>query len=197
MELLLEKESDLTMSWHPGCIHMGGNSYTVGALGSTGPGKSSEQPQWKPPIVSKSLQFTIGFKTIDTDSYNKIVSAINELANTDPVKVNVSGIWNTKNKVKTKDSFVELEKEVIAQNEITRKKFEKLCDKIEAMGCYLDDVSPPKYMTLPEDCFEWETKVNFGGISVCCHSETQFYKFLDSNGLLEKYFPEWYRTGNF
>lgn len=195
MELLLQREADLKMSWHPGCMHIGGKDYAVGEIGRTGPGSPKDAPDWKTPSVPSSVSFTITAN--NQELHDSIVAVLRELEKTDQIKVNAQMAYNTKTKIKTKDQFVELEKIVTEANNKITQRVTELCHELELLGCSTDDLGCAKYTVMPADCFEWETKTNYGNICVYSHSGTQFYQFLNSNGLLEKHFPEWYRNGNF
>ena len=152
MELLLEKKSDLIINSYE-CVHTGENNYHINSMGCTGPpGPVSIQRE---PSGLKAILFSINFKTFNQNNYIRLIDSIKKLAEADQIKVNVSTTWNTKKKIKTKDNFLDLEKVIMTQNEAITNKFVQLCNELEKLGCYTEEISQPDYITLPEKCFEW------------------------------------------
>lgn len=197
MELLLEKEAHLILSWHPGCYHIVGSSYTVGPIGRRGPGITNTETSWVIPGIPSALQFHIKFLQTEQADYDTLANAIQKLAETDQIKVDVSKPYDVKGKIGIKKCFQAIDENIKKQNKIITDKFISLCNELNFLGCNTDVIRPPHLITLPEECFDWIIRKDYGSISVCCHKETEFYKILNSYGLLEKYFPKWYRDGNF
>lgn len=67
---------------------------------------------------------------------------------------------------------------------------------MDNFNCEIRDVYGPEYIPILDEWFEWDEYVDYKTyFHICC--QTKFYKFLKEKGLLEKYFPKWYRNGEF
>ena len=92
MEILLQKEDILKLSWSPGC-HFNGTTYILGAIGRRGPGTTEEdlKKPWFCKGVPSSLQFFIRFNNVgDIDLYNEIKDIIIDIKNTDQIEIKTS-----------------------------------------------------------------------------------------------------------
>ncbi len=210
MDILIEEEEHLILSWYPGCYFSGLNScgcpeYILGDIGRTGCSYStfSSEPKveqgWTPKI-SSALQFTIKVKRIDgIELYDKVLSVIEKLQKTDQIKVDVTRPYVTRTKLEPKEEYKQLVEEMTESNAEIVTKYQSLVEKLEVLGCDCDDIGAPTLKSIPDEYYDWKihTDATRGSINVCCHSGTEFYKFLNENNLLEKYMPEWYRKGDF
>jgi len=198
MELLLENEDKLQLSWHPGCYYYNGK-YTLGDIGRRGPGVTDEdlKKPWVCQGVPSSISFNIRFKNKDDiDLFNKLLSIIKKLEGID---VKFYDNCLKKEKIKIKDEFREKVDEIEERNKNVREKYLILIKQLEDLGCYLDSISGPKYEQISNDWYEWQESYDatMVSINVLCHDNTHFYLFLKEHGILDKYFPEWYKLGNF
>src|SRR5438105_3856937 len=66
MEWLLSHLEDVEISWSPGCSHLGGNNYAIGAIGRTGP--KEEKIWWTKPSIPKALVVYVKFKCQEESS---------------------------------------------------------------------------------------------------------------------------------
>jgi hypothetical protein len=209
MDILLNSEFELGFSWHPGCIFEGISSstgkpkYMRGCVGRIGPGMSTEDIKkqvWEKPNVPSSLVFTINFKNqTDGDLYRKISGVLKEMENTDQIEVTCSAPRKVRDKIGVKDEYKEKSEEANNKNKEINEKLMSLVGQLEELGCTCDDLGSPKYEKILDEWFDWNEYENakLASINICCHNETQFYGFMQENGIFEKYFPEWYAKGNF
>lgn len=192
MELLLENEDKLQLSWHPGCSYHNGR-YDVGAVGRIGP--SDPYEPWVCPAIPSSLSFNIRFKNKeDIDLFNQL-SLIKE----DGIEVKIYNHSFKKEKIKIKDEFIKKANEITIKNEAIRDKCDQLIEQLEELGCNCYDIYPTTLEQIPLDWYEWQESYDatLASITVLCHDKTHFYLFLKEHGILDKYFPEWYRLGKF
>ena len=228
MEIFIERENELNLSWHPGCMFMGmktssscysigeigstgcvGNTecnskpeYIVGAIGSKGP-SCSEQPKEITPItkVPSSIKMSISFKNKnDSTLYETILNIVRDLQKSgDQIEINHTQPRLRRDKVKIKDKFHDEYEKMEERNSSIRQKFIALCTQLEELGCFVDDLGQPKYERVPENWYEINEYTDYSccSIGVCCHDDTIFYKYLKEKGLLDKYFPEWYKNRQF
>jgi hypothetical protein len=197
MELLVERGDDLNLSWHPGCCYLGNKQYAVGPIGPTGPaGSHCEMQRPTEPTIPKCVNFNISFKNCTTELFNQIQSMLDKCVETDDIQVIPSKPRGVRTKVKTKPDYELLVYNLEKKNKTTLATFRNLMDQLEALGCDIDDayIAPP-LEHIPDEYYEWEdqTDYTYCSFSVRCHSNTTFYKFLMSSGLMEKSFPEWYK----
>jgi len=198
MEILLENEDRLNLSWDPGC-YFDGSKYTAGAIGRRGANTTDEDLK-KPWICSNlpsALHFHIRFKNIeDIDLFKKIKDIIN---NTVDGRVDIRVVYPKlqKNKFSLKDEYKEQVNIILEENEKMKQKYLDLIKQLNELGCECNDC--PSYKIIPNEwynCEEYEDATK-AGIDILCHDKTQIYIFLKENGILDKYFPEWYKLGNF
>lgn len=191
MELLLENEDKLQLSWHPGCCYHNGR-YDVGDVGRRGPSDPCEP--WVCPAIPSSLSFNIRFKNKeDIDLLNQL-SLIKE----DGIEVKIYNNCLKRERIKIKNDFKEKVDEITIRNEAVREKCDQLIGQLEELGCDCSDIYP-KLELIPLDWYEWQesTDATLASITVLCHDKTLFYQFLKEHGILDKYFPEWYKLGKF
>jgi hypothetical protein len=194
MEILINREPDLELSWHPNCIFQG-TDYVISPIKSKSLMVNDEEHD---PTIPKTLQFHIGFKNKeDVNLYKDILEIINDIAKYDQIKVIKNEPKVTKEKVCLKKECKKQFTKTNKNNKKTKAKYDKLVNKMRDLGCRQFDF--PDYGDISNQWFEWKEYIDTtsASISVCCHSETHFYKFLQRNNMLEKYFPEWYKPGNF
>lgn len=230
MEIFVERENDLNLSWHPGCIFMGMKTYNsnaipeymigeigstgccnpngmpdyvVGPIGSKGAGSNIQKPEQILPItnVPSSIKLHIGFKNQNDDNlYKSILDIVEKLQNSgDQIKINKTDPRLKRDKVRIKDEFYDKHIELEERNLILKQKFLVLYNQLKELGCYLDDIGGPSYERIPDNWYEIKEYVDYTccSIGVCCHDDTIFYKYLKEKGLLDKYFPEWYKNRKF
>ena len=84
-------------------------------------------------------------------------------------------------------------------SEKVEEKYSILVGQLEELGCYCSKLGKPTYQTIPDDWYEWREYIDTErfSISICCHNGTKFYQYLQSNGILDKYFPEEYKNWKF
>jgi hypothetical protein len=94
--------------------------------------------------------------------------------------------------------YESLVEQIEKDNDIIKEKYNVSIRQLEELGCNLVYITGPKYQVIPDHYYIWKEYDDYGvPITVGCHEHTKLYKFLYSSGLLEKYFPKWYRDGNF
>lgn len=201
MEILLKKEDILKLSWSPGC-YFDGNNYVLGAIGRRGPGVTEEDLKipWICKGVPSSLEFNIRFNNIgDIDLYNKIKDIIVDIKNTDKIDVKTTDPPLRKNKINIKNEYKDQIDKITEDNKVLNNKYLSIIKQLNDLGCDCYNLGEPIYQKIPNDWYEWEEYYDAtgAGISVCCHSKTKFFSFLNENGILDKYFPEWYKLGKF
>lgn len=201
MQLLLDRGDELNMDWHPGCIYDGNGNYYYGPVGRRGPGVTDEDLKnpFVVPSIPTCLQYTISLKNNDAQLYKLIITALTDLKNSgDVIDVKMGGVRHVREKIKVKDECKEIVDKITLENNQLKDKFTSLADELDKLGCDTSDVGCPKYKLIPDEYFEWNEYDDYKTcISVGCHNGTIFYKFLQKNGLLEKYFPQWYKDGKF
>lgn len=212
MEILIDREADLIFSWHPGCMFQGidqhGQSiYVLGEIGRRGPGVTDldikkQIENWEKPSVPSSLQFNIRLKNkTDEQLYKEILEVLIEHAsnNSGQIKVTVNAPRKIREKGCVKEEFKDKLNEANQKNNEIREKFLSLINQLGVLGCMCDDLGQPRYEKILDEWFEWNEYIDasYGSFSICCHSETHFYKFMQEKGIFDKYFPEWYAKGEF
>lgn len=164
------------MDWHPGCVYSG-SSYYYGAIYRRGPSGILDTPIT---ILPACMQFVIKLKNNDKDLYGLVKQMLSDLKNErDQIDIR-GGI----------PKYITEKINIKIQYKI-RKQYDDLTSQLEELGCEINDISGPKYISILDEWFEWKEyhdyKVSF---SIGCHNGTKFYKYLQENKLLEKYFPE-------
>jgi hypothetical protein len=198
MEIIIEHENDLELSWHPSCGWIEGYTYVVGIRGATEKLGPNESP--KPP---NSLVFNIRFKNKnDVQLLKTIWGMLNELKTTDQITINSFG-YHTEPLIKErgnlKAGYQNEISEMGKKNALIQEKYSILVGQLEELGCYCSKLGKPTYQTIPDDWYEWREYIDTErfSISICCHNGTKFYQYLQSNGILDKYFPEEYKNWKF
>lgn len=207
MEVLVERQQDLKLSWHPGCgFHkkgLGKSTYYVGPIGRRGPNTTEEdlKKEIKITEVPNSLVFYINFTNESKDLYETILNELENLIKYgDDIEIKEKrGPYNRIERIKPKPEYEDKIKEITERNEKINKEYIELVDKLEQLGCCCDDISGPKYEKLIDEYYELKEYVDYNSayIHVCCHKDTKLYNYLNQAGILEKYFPQWYRDGKF
>lgn len=199
MELLLERENDLVMTWHPGCFYS--NGYQYGPIGRIGPKPGPDEPQQDNTVITipNSLAFSISMKNNDKELYDKLNNMLQQIKVNDNIDVNLDrGTTHKKEKLGVKPEHEINIKKINELNEYILDRYNQLTNELEQMGCDTNDLRGPKLEIIPNEYYEWneydDYKVSY---RIGCQNGTKFYKFLYEKGLLDKYFPEWYRKGEF
>jgi hypothetical protein len=216
MEILLEKENEITMKWSEDCKYVSGTEYTsiygsssmvgvmgstkaTGATGSTGPtgatgavgpiGSCQSMYKLVPKKVPSCLKFMIRFnKGCSAPTYHTIRNAIEQMAYMgDQIKLEIMQPKLIEIK-HVKESFRELVNEINSLNYERKNECVKLVNQLRRYGCTFDDQGP-KLVEIPDDCYDIEKYIDYNSISVCCHDKTLFYNSLKTIGLLEKLSP--------
>jgi hypothetical protein len=205
MEIITDREADLILSWNPCASWRGGSTYMVGCMGecgATGGPMRSHGPREEPGLPD-ALIFFISFKNKDdVQLYLTICDVLEKLKATDQISINQisycpsnlkSYLVKEKGNLKTghETKLAEIEK----QNKLIESKYVVLVNKLEKMGCYCKKLGFPTYQTLSDEWYEWKEYVDIdrAKFNICCHKGTKFYQHLKETGVLNKYFPEWYR----
>jgi hypothetical protein len=202
MEIIADRESDLKLSWNPATIWKGGSTYTSVIIGRMGPGG---KVPWKDPSLPNSLNFIIQFKNRDDIPLYQAISEMLDKLKTVDDEILISGTNRTPNsflvreKRNLKENYQTKATEIKRENDLLRNQISILVKQLEHLGCDCDDLRGPLYQTIPDDWYEWNEYIDVtkASISVCCHDQTKFYQYLRECGILDKYFPEWYRIGAF
>lgn len=202
MDILFEMENDLLFSWHPGCKFMVTNkqpSYIVGPVGRIGPGVQMPVTKREITEIPNSLEFTIRFKNKDDNNlYLAIKNMLLLLQKNDPIEVKLQEPKLIKEKVKPMVDYVEKINLINDNNKKKTEKINELIDQLEKLGVDCDDISY-RLETIPDNWYENHqyTDATLASINICCHNDTKFYKTMKDKGILEKYFPQWYKRGDF
>jgi len=207
MDILLEHENDLDINWHPGCSRMGHNTFSVGGIGRLGPGVSMEEAR-KPITITEVPKCLVVYisikKSVDSKKAIQLCDLLNECFNKlleqgDGIEIKGRQIIkSSQKKIGVKMEFLDDYNKIAHENQKIRDKCNELIHQLESLGCAVNDASFPKLVQVPDEYYIYEnvTEVN-SRFDICCDSQTRFYQFLKDKGLLEKYFPEWYRNGCF
>lgn len=96
-----------------------------------------------------------------------------------------------------KDEFKDKVKEITEINDKITTKYLTLVDQLAVLGCY--NVESPKCEPLLDTYYNWEEHYDAktASIGVRCNNHTIFYQYLQEKGILDKYFPDWYKKGHF
>jgi hypothetical protein len=201
MDSIINNEQKLTFSWYPGCIYnRHDNSYTVGEISRRGPGSKQILDPWTCPSVPSSLSFSIRFKNKDDlELFQEIKTMLHSLIDHEQMQIMTYSPQFMREQIVVKDKYREEVDQIIISNEIVKEKFRLLKLQLEELGCDHTNLKGPAYKTIPDEYYEWHEYYNSqkSGFTVYCHNETIFYKALNDSGILDKYFPEWYKAGNF
>lgn len=163
MEILIERESEYEMNWHPGCSFTRGQDgltydYScnpVGLTGSSGPQPQREMKIPKEPVEKplKALVYFIDFKDKSCeDIYGKTLSFLNALKTEgDQIKIISDPPCNMRIKLNVKPDYAE---EVLRMESENKSRIE-LCDskirELENMGCSVEYVGEPTLIHIPEE----------------------------------------------
>lgn len=207
MEIILQNENNLNISWHPGCFKIQPGHYVVGPIGRTG-----HNPNSLDNIVSASdvvlpnttipdqLSISFSLKNNDKDLYQSLVSLANNLKLDPELEIIINQPRLIHEKICAKPEYENKVRELEEANKIIDQKFCNLLSQLEELGCTTDDIGHPRYEIIPEEYYEWKhyyDYIPFFRIEIRCHKDTEFYKFMNKSGLLKKYFPQWYAEGKF
>lgn len=193
MEILLNNEDKLKLSWNPGCTFDGKTYYPpIGPMGMTENFIKSNIPT----EITAPLEFHISLRNNENvDLYQRIKAIIFDINKTDQISITVKVPQLIKNKLDIKDIYKEQVEKSINDNEIVKEKCLILINQLNELGCYTEDIEYPIFKTIPNEWYNWHEYIDYtkAVISVKCHNKTQFYIFLKEHGLLDKYIPEWYK----
>lgn len=200
MELLLKHETELCMSWHPGCFKKGKNRYVIGPIGS----KVKPTPFLviTKDNVPKCLRFNIGLNSDSSNSIElakELTTALVELSKNDDIEIKSLPKIVTDIKVDgIKEEYLEDSQQLEDLNKEILIRYDNLLNELEEIGCDCSDVGEPKLNPIPDEYYKKKTVTRIiSRFEVCCDADTKFYQFLNENGFLEKYFPEWYKNGKY
>ena len=118
MELLLEQENELNMTWHPGCCYSNGH-YSYGPIGRQGPKPGPNDPPDNTVItIPTSVAFSISIKNNDKEIYDKLTETLKQLKSTDNIDINFDrGMTHKKEKIGPKPEYEINIKEINERNE--------------------------------------------------------------------------------
>lgn len=140
----------------------------------------------------KAVQFTIGFNKDHETLYKKILAALRELETSgDEIKISPYEPRQKRDKLKEKPEHKKQIAEITKRNTALENKFNGALKQLEEMGCDTYELGGPSYENIPDEYYEWNTYMDYSicSISVCCHENTKFYKFLEKNDYIRKYCP--------
>ena len=198
MDILIDREEDLDFSWSPGCF-FNGTTYITGPISRRGPGVTDEdlKKSWICSGLPTALSFSITFKNGNVGVlYKEILHIICTLEHQDQLKISTRVPTVTKRQLGLKEEFRSKADEINEKNDKIREKILSLIEKLDQLGCNCQDLIFPDYNIIPAEWYNWEERT-YASINICCHNKTELYKFLQEKGILDKYFPEWYRKGEF
>jgi hypothetical protein len=211
VDVLISREKDIEYSWHPGCSYMGIGTpigglshalYAVGAIGRRGPGVTEEDLKKSSNIteVPKCLALYIKIKKDAGGGDNLYLAILGSLGSLvgggDPIQVIPSQTRQIKEKLAPKDEYKKQIAAIEAKNKSTIDGLNFLKRLISEVCLNAEDLLP-KLSSIPDEWYDWNEYTDYPTIEVRCHSGTEFYKFMDKNSIFTKYFPEWYKNGNF
>lgn len=203
MDILIEREQDLCISWYPGCTFAGIDNNGRATYNTFGVVRKNSDMTLKslPKVFNlpKHLILTIMFKNkTDIDLYERILKVIRDLERNDHITINTTEPVTIRERSYIKDGY-ELEvKNIINYNTEISEKFNVLIQQLKDIGCDCSNLYPV-LRTIPDEYYQWDEykDVQNASINIYCYHETCFYKFLQENNLIEKYMPNWYTRGNF
>ncbi len=212
MDILLTKEQELYMEWDPQYtfVKKDDGTYLYQSWQSVSRKEqkarlsSMFQPRINVPPIPKTLKFVIHMRVQynnmqETEALFHQLKAIFMTMKDDGDEINVEAPEPYKYKYRM-GRKPEFEKELALidkQNEERNQRAEELIDELRKLGCGdtgdLDEIGSPTTLYGPDEYYEWVDKLaNIPPISVQCHEGTRFYQFLKTNGLIERFFPDWY-----
>src|SRR5438874_5756290 len=133
MEVLLDRENDLAMDWHPGCMYSG-SSYYYGPIGRRGPSGILEI---QTPITTLPLclQFSIRLKNNDNDLYKLVKQMLSDLKNEgDQIDIKEGTPKYIKEKSNIKTQYKQLFDEITEHNNKIRKQYDDLISQLKELG---------------------------------------------------------------
>lgn len=203
---LIANEEKVRISWSPGCSYKDG-TYIIGLqglCGSIGPGAPAPVP--KPNLtVPDAISFTVD--DLDVELFNRLSDLLTQYTDHIYVSIRYNPCREIPRPLRVKhecqDKYKEYEEKCAAlrlEDSLKREESYQLLDRLAELGCSIHDINYPKN-DIPKPDSEWyeptdnEVKMSLGSISIACYNETKIYKALKNSGILDKYFPEWYRKG--
>ncbi len=200
MNILVERETDLEISWSP-CVFL--DKYIQGPIGRRGQGPDGSQwgvMEIATPILNipHSVAVTIKFKVPDSNLFLQIVDCLKSLQTSENLLITYQSPVTIYNKV-AKPEYKTCIDEVTQRNQKKNEHFDMLIKELEKLGCWTEDVSGPKLEQVGDECYTFEPEINWDNsyIKVCCHKDTKLFNFLNDSKILEKNFPQWYKDGKF
>lgn len=185
MEILIQKESDLDMSWFPGCQYDPYNkAYQIGPVGKIGPGSIFNNNDLTITTIPNCLVYKISLRNNDVDLYNQIKELL-ESFKTDNIDIKIPSPIYKNEKISTKPEYINNIIKIMEKNNMIEGQYNNLLNQLENLGCDISEISDPTYEQIPDEYFNWNEYYDYRvTFDVCCHSETLFYKFLLKNLLL-------------
>ncbi|AYV86074.1 MAG: hypothetical protein Solivirus5_2 [Solivirus sp.] len=194
-KLILQHESDLKISWTPGCYYKGEGRWScglAGMMGSIGPGAPKRIPI---PVTKlpKSLMFIV--KSQDEDLLKQIASKASEektLKSASVFSQKKIQLRPLRVKEERKEEYERISRENKEQDDAIIDQVHRLVD----LGCSDIEYNVNR-KPFPSDLYEefGEIKYDDARLDICCCEDTEIYIALKETGLLEKYFPVWYKNG--
>ena len=150
-------------------------------------------------LKTDSIALSIGFKNRnDMNLYENIRDILEKQCN---ISIKYIGDAKLKRKLEIKENKKGSLEELNRINYRIKEKYDELKYQLERilddLALYAYNVSDPnigepRYELIPDDWYDWEEYDGDLGevwIQVCCHKETNMYKFLDEHGLLRRSRP--------
>lgn len=198
MDYLISRQEDFKLSWQPGCS-FDGKSYQCGPVGRKGPGCNCTQ-MIQPPVIPDAISFQIGFTDKSGNLYQEILDELySSVAPDNFIEIHSHGPTRVKHKKNFKPKYENMGNEIVRKNIEIHNRASDLIQELFLMGCEIERMSGPKLDKIPDEYYDIEEYLDYTHtwIHVHCHSGTKLYRFLNKHGILEKYFPEWYKLGKF
>ncbi len=203
MNILLENEDKLNLSWSPNCFYIGNGKYSVGPIGRLGPGVDPDNiPPWISPKVEdiECLSFFIFIKECNPYLYKQIKQAILGLED-ENIQIIYLDYRTIEEQVGVKEEYKETYKKCVLNNNRLDEEVERVLGELRKLVHLVElDYSINGKLPISYDWFIYEGKIDetrAAGMEIRCVKGTKFYQFLQDNGLVEKYYPAWYKKGNF
>lgn len=171
------------------------------AIGRIGPksDKPEAEPEPTPVSVPKCVAFSISMKNSDKELCERLMNLMEQVKSNDTIDVKIDKrITHKKEKLNVKPEYGAIVKAMEDKNTALEDRFYDLLEEFAKLDCRIDVISGPKYDIIPDNYYEWNEYDDYKvSCRIGCQEGTKFYGFLQENGLLEKYFPEWYRKGEY
>ena len=194
MNILLEKENELSFSIGEYYHYLGDGVYQAfcgGKTGACGPGVAAPTPPAMPSYIPPPiLSFTIRLLKSDQELYQRLATVIENQKKMDTeiaVSVTAPRVERVRNP-EPRPEFREKVEEIERNNQMTQMTFDNLVSQLQKLGADTSDVYPPR-MTSTDDFYEFTEIVNYqGAFTICCHRGTATHQWLHRKGFLHRYY---------